>query len=121
MAAAPKANGKATKPSSHQPTAGPNQPTNQPTAPTNQPTAPTAPTNHPTTQPPVSLRYESRYPFAVWLAQQAALAAGGFGGAAGAGGPPDAVRRYEISHVMRAGRVRGLPATYLQVREPGGG
>ncbi|KAI8469455.1 MAG: hypothetical protein J3K34DRAFT_459347 [Monoraphidium minutum] len=59
----------------------------------------------------ISLRYESRYPFAVWLAQQAALAGGG--GPAAAGGV-DSVRRYEVSHVMRAGRVRGLPATYLQ-------
>ncbi|KIZ01806.1 putative serine/threonine-protein kinase GCN2 [Monoraphidium neglectum] len=58
----------------------------------------------------ISLRYESRYPFAVWLAQQAALAGGG----AAPAGPLDSMRRYEISHVMRAGRVRGLPATYLQ-------
>jgi len=52
----------------------------------------------------------------VWLAQQAALAgSGGGGGGVAPSGPPDHVRRYEISHVMRAGRVRGLPATYLQV------
>jgi hypothetical protein len=70
---------------------------------------------------PCSLRYESRYPFAVWLAQQAALAGGGGGGGLGgaaAGAAPEGVRRYEVSHVMRAGRVRGLPATYLQVGGP---
>lgn len=74
----------------------------------------------------VALRYEVRYPFAAWYAQQAALAAAGPYGVMGAGGmgPHHAslasalergMKRYEVCRVQRAGRGgRGLPASYLQ-------
>ncbi|KAF8070961.1 GCN2 [Scenedesmus sp. PABB004] len=72
----------------------------------------------------VALRYELRYPLAVWYAQQAALAAGpgalpsllgsfhAPGGAAGA--LERGLKRFEVCRVQRAGRGRGLPASYLQ-------
>ncbi|KXZ55244.1 hypothetical protein GPECTOR_3g384 [Gonium pectorale] len=54
----------------------------------------------------LALRHEMRYPFAVWLVQQAALApmAGGL----------DTLRRYDISYVVRSGRARSLPSSYCQ-------
>jgi hypothetical protein len=47
-----------------------------------------------------------RYPFAAWLASQAA---------SGCSGPLDSLRRYELAWVQHAGRGRQLPAVYLQV------
>jgi histidyl-tRNA synthetase len=82
----------------------------------------------------VSLRYEVRYPLAVWFAQQAALAAAGPYGMIGVGSIHSSssshghhhaasaasalergLKRFEICRVQRAGRGgRGLPASYLQ-------
>jgi hypothetical protein len=83
----------------------------------------------------VSLRYEVRYPLAVWFAQQAALAAAGPYGMLGVGNLSSSsssshghhhaasaasalergLKRFEICRVQRAGRGgRGLPASYLQ-------
>jgi hypothetical protein len=81
----------------------------------------------------VSLRYEVRYPLAVWFAQQAALAAAGPYGMIGVGSISSSsshghhhaasaasalergLKRFEICRVQRAGRGgRGLPASYLQ-------
>jgi histidyl-tRNA synthetase len=81
----------------------------------------------------MSLRYEVRYPLAVWFAQQAALAAAGPYGMIGVGNLSSSsshghhhaasaasalergLKRFEICRVQRAGRGgRGLPASYLQ-------
>jgi histidyl-tRNA synthetase len=82
----------------------------------------------------VSLRYEVRYPLAVWFAQQAAAAAAGPYGMLGVGSLSSSssghghhhaasaasalergLKRFEICRVQRAGRGgRGLPASYLQ-------
>lgn len=83
----------------------------------------------------VALRYEVRYPLAVWFAQQAALAAAGPYGMIGVGSVHSSsssghghhhaasaatalergLKRFEICRVQRAGRGgRGLPASYLQ-------
>ncbi|KAG2496142.1 hypothetical protein HYH03_005744 [Edaphochlamys debaryana] len=54
----------------------------------------------------LALRHEMRLPFALWLAQQAAMAP--------AGGALDTLRRYDISYVMRSGRARSLPSSFCQ-------
>ncbi|KAL0052345.1 hypothetical protein WJX82_000639 [Trebouxia sp. C0006] len=54
---------------------------------------------------PWGLRYDLRYPFAAWLARQAALL-----GTSGAS--PDNLRRYEIAEVRR--KARNLPRGHLQ-------
>ncbi len=52
----------------------------------------------------VAMRYELRYPFAAWVAQQAALAVSGIRPVGGAGGGvPDTFRRYEIAWVQVPG------------------
>lgn len=72
----------------------------------------------------MALRYEVRYPLAVWFAQQAAMAAAvPYGSMAGlhpqqataASTLERGLKRFEICRVHRAGRGgRGLPASYLQ-------
>ncbi|GFR39625.1 hypothetical protein Agub_g89, partial [Astrephomene gubernaculifera] len=53
----------------------------------------------------LAMRHEMRYPFALWLVQQAAMAPVG---------ALDTLRRYDISYVMRCGRARSLPSSYCQ-------
>jgi hypothetical protein len=72
----------------------------------------------------VALRYEVRFPLAVWFAQQAALAATSAAGSVGYPGGHGAsgsalergLKRFEVGRVRRAARGgTGLPASYLQV------
>eukprot|EP00955_Chlamydomonas_euryale_P113661 366229-Chlamydomonas_euryale.AAC.14 len=62
----------------------------------------------------VAARYEMRQPFVLWLASQAVASLNPLGQYTDTGSW-ESMKRYDVAPVMRPGRGRGLPNSYLQV------